>query len=114
MAEKPMKEARLTKAQKKWEPEWRSWVTHPGDHIAEYIETMGISQAEAARRLGMTAKHLSTIINKKASVIAFTAIKLERVFPIKAEIWMGLQANWDLFRLRKYRRNGRAALKQGA
>lgn len=77
-----------------WSPDW---ATHPGEHLAEYIESRGWSQAEFARLADMSKKHVSTIINGMNPVTAETALKLERVLGMKASIWTGLQAKWDLY-----------------
>jgi len=77
------------------------WTTHPGEHLAEYLETRELSQAEFARQAGMTPKHVSEIVNGKAPVMAETALKLERTLGLRAEIWMGLQVTHDLFHARK-------------
>ncbi|WP_454852761.1 HigA family addiction module antitoxin [Rhizobium binxianense] len=76
-----------------WSPDW---ATHPGEHLAEYLESRGWSQAEFARLADMSPKHVSTIINGTNPVTAETALKLERVLGMKASIWTGLQAKWDL------------------
>lgn len=76
-----------------WSPDW---ATHPGEHLAEGIEARGWSQAEFARLAGLTTKHVSTIVRGKAPVTAETAVRLERVLGMKAYIWTGLQARWNL------------------
>ncbi|RVH06281.1 addiction module antidote protein, HigA family [Sinorhizobium meliloti] len=81
-----------------WEPDW---AIHPGEHLAEYIESRGWSQAEFARLADLTPKHVSTIINGTNPVTAETALKLERVLGMKASIWTGLQADWDLHQARQ-------------
>ncbi|MFZ1413232.1 MAG: HigA family addiction module antitoxin [Defluviicoccus sp.] len=82
---------------KGWSP---NWATHPGEHLAEQIETRGWSQADFARLAGLTPKLVSTIIAGRNPVTPETAIKLERVLGLKADIWARLQANWDLFAAR--------------
>lgn len=85
------------------------WTTHPGEHLAEYLEAREISQAAFARQAGMTPKHVSEIINGKAPVMAETALKLEAALGLKAEIWMGLQVTHDLFHARKRNRGSAEA-----
>jgi len=80
-----------------WAP---GWATHPGEHLAEYIEAHGWSQAEFARLADLTPKLVSTIVNGANPITPETAIKLERVLGVKAYIWMNLQTNWDIFRAR--------------
>lgn len=83
-----------------WSPDW---AVHPGEHLAEYLESRGWSQAEFARLAGLTPKHVSTIINGTNPVTAETALKLEHVLGMKADIWTGLQADWDLHEARRAR-----------
>jgi HTH-type transcriptional regulator/antitoxin HigA len=80
-----------------WSP---NWATHPGDHLAEYIEVNGWSQAEFARIADLSSKLVSTIVARKNPVTPETAIKLERVLGLKAQIWLNLQTNWDLHEAR--------------
>jgi HTH-type transcriptional regulator/antitoxin HigA len=81
-----------------WAPDW---ATHPGEHLAEFLEARGLSQAEFARLADMTPKHVSTIIGGESPVTAGTAIRLERVTGMKDYIWTRLQAAWDLHRARQ-------------
>lgn len=80
-----------------WVP---GWATHPGEHLAEQIEARKWSQADLARAAGMTPKLVSTIISGRNPVTAETAIRLERALGMKADVWVRLQANWDLFQAR--------------
>ncbi len=76
------------------------WATHPGEHLEEYLEINGWTQAEFARRSGLTPKLVSDIVNQKNPVTPETALVLERVLGLKAEIWLGYQARWDLLKAR--------------
>lgn len=81
-----------------WSPDW---ATHPGEHLAEYLDVRGLSQAEFARLAGLTPKLVSTIIKGTNPVTPDTAIKLERVLGLKAKIWLGIQNEWDLHQARQ-------------
>ncbi|MGD9739873.1 MAG: HigA family addiction module antitoxin [Bauldia sp.] len=74
----------------------QGWAVHPGEHLAEHLEARELSQAEFARLAGLTPKLVSTIIAGKNPVTAETAVRFERVLGLKAYIWVGLQAAWDL------------------
>ena len=78
-----------------WAP---NWATHPGEHLAEQIEARGWSQADFARLAGLMPELVGAIIAGRNPVTPETAIKLERLLGINAEIWTRLQANWDLNR----------------
>ncbi len=92
-----------------WTP---NWATHPGEHLEEYLDVRGLTQAQFARIAGLTPKLISEIVNKKNPVSPETAIALERVLGLKAYIWTSLQADWDLFQARQ--RAGQAAFTQEA
>lgn len=75
------------------EDEWSpDWAVHPGEHLAEYLALHGMTQAEAARRADMTPKLVNTIIKGENPVSVENAVKLERVFGLKAIVWLRLQA----------------------
>jgi HTH-type transcriptional regulator / antitoxin HigA len=78
-----------SKPSRGFEPDW---ATHPGEHLEEYLEVNGWSQAEFARRSGLTPKLVSEIVNQKNPVTPETALVLERVLGLKAETWLGYQA----------------------
>ena len=82
-----------------------NWSTHPGEHIEDYLGVKGWSQAELARRAGLTPKLVSEIINGKNPVTPETALKLELVLGLDAEIWLRLQSSWDVFQLRRRERD---------
>lgn len=79
-----------------WTP---NWATHPGEHLGEYIAANGWSQADFARLAGLTPKLISTIVGGRNPVTPETALRLERVLGVKAQVWLGLQGNWDLFQV---------------
>lgn len=77
------------------------YTIHPGEFIAERIESDGLRQAEAAVRLGVSEKHLSQLIHGKASVTPEMAMALARVFDTTETYWLSLQATYDADRARR-------------
>lgn len=71
------------------------FAIHPGKTLLENLEYLNISQAELSERAGITGKHISNIINAKASITPETAIKLEKVLGIKASFWNALEGNYQ-------------------
>ncbi|KNZ70221.1 helix-turn-helix protein [Thermincola ferriacetica] len=67
----------------------------PGETLKEHIEDIGMSQKELAKRMGLTEKHISEIINGKASISQETSLKLENVLGIPASFWNKLEANYQ-------------------
>ena len=73
--------------------------THPGEMLyEEFIKPLGLTQAELARRLGVSYPRLNEIVRGKRSVTPDTALRLSRVLGMSADFWLGLQQDWDLWR----------------
>jgi len=70
------------------------WVSPPGESISDLLEEKGWSQAEFSQRCGYTTKHVSQLINGKATITEDTAIKLERVLGSSARFWMNREAQY--------------------
>ncbi len=71
-----------------------SKVFPPGDTLLETIEAMGMSQAELAARMGVTEKHVSSMIKGKSPISEGTALKLERVLGVDAVFWRNLEHHY--------------------
>jgi len=72
--------------------------THPGEMLLkEFLEPLDVSQVEAARRMGVPFQRLNAIIRGRRAVSAETAILLERLTRMDAEVWLSLQVKWDLW-----------------
>ena len=75
---------------------------HPGRHIRlEYLEPLGLSVTEAARILGVTRANLSNIVNGKSGISPEMAVRLAKAFSGSAEVWLRLQAAYDLAQVRR-------------
>ena len=73
---------------------------HPGEVLREYLpETVGVS--EAAARLGVTRQTLSALLNGRAGVSAEMALRLEAALGTSAEMWVEMQAGYDLWQARQ-------------
>lgn len=78
----------------------RGRPSHPGEVLyREFLEPMGMSQTELARRLDISFPRVNEIINGKRAVSADTALRLARLFGTSAELWLGLQQAVDLWDL---------------
>ena len=74
----------------------------PGRHIRlEYLEPLGLSVTEAARILGVTRANLSNTVNGKSGISPEMAVRLAKAFGGTAEIWLRLQAAYDLAQVRR-------------
>jgi HTH-type transcriptional regulator/antitoxin HigA len=73
----------------------------PGEMLAEVLEEQYMTQADLARRLGVSTKHVYQVINGAAPVSSELAIALERVTGVAAGLWNGLEANYRDFLARE-------------
>ncbi len=72
---------------------------HPGLAVRhDCIEPLGLTIVEAAKRLGVSRKQLSDIVNCHAGISPEMAIRLDKAFGGGAETWYRMQAAYDLAR----------------
>ena len=72
--------------------------THPGEMLLkEFLEPLGVSQVEAARRMHVPFQRLNAIVKGRRAVSADTALLFEALTGWDAQIWLTLQAKWDLW-----------------
>lgn len=69
---------------------------HPGEHLAEELETLNMSAAELARHLKVPTNRITEILNGRRSVTGDTALRLGHFFGTSAEFWLNLQAIFEL------------------
>ena len=75
---------------------------HPGRIIrSACLEPLGLSVTEGAKVLGVTRQTLTKIINAKSGVSAEMAIRLAKAFGSTADLWVRMQASYDLAQARK-------------
>ena len=72
--------------------------THPGEVLREdVIKPLGLTVTEAARRLGVTRKTLSSLLNCRAALSPDMAIRIGQATNTSPESWMYMQAKLDLW-----------------
>jgi addiction module HigA family antidote len=70
---------------------------HPGEILKEeFLEPLGISINRLARETGVPPNRVSEIVNGKRGITADTALRLGKYFSVSPELWLGLQADYDL------------------
>ena len=77
------------------------YTIHPGEILGEALQARSISQTELASRCGLSDKHVSQIINGKASITSETALMFEQVLGVHASLWMNLESNHRLHLARR-------------
>jgi antitoxin HigA-1 len=79
------------------DPSWLGPAIPPGEILLEeFLRPLGVGQADAARRLGVSLNRLNEIILGKRGISADTALRLGALLKISPQFWMRLQADWDL------------------
>jgi addiction module HigA family antidote len=69
---------------------------HPGEHLDEELEALGMSASELARRIKVPANRITEILNGQRSITGDTALRLAHFFGTSAEFWLNLQGLYEL------------------
>lgn len=69
---------------------------HPGEHIADELEALGMSASQLARELDIPTNRLTEIIRGRRGISADTALRLARWMGTSPQFWMNLQRNYEL------------------
>lgn len=70
---------------------------HPGEFLLEdFMKPLGLSQYRLAQDIGVPALRISQIVNGKRSITADTALRLARYFGTSPDVWVRLQARYEL------------------
>ncbi|KIE06294.1 Virulence-associated protein I [Candidatus Jidaibacter acanthamoeba] len=69
----------------------------PGEILLEeFLVPYGISQNKLARDIDVPLTRINDIVKGKRGISADTALRLARYFNTSADLWLGLQAEYDL------------------
>jgi addiction module HigA family antidote len=69
--------------------------------IKDEIESRGITQKQLSEMTGISASVLNEVLNGKRSVTTNYALLFEAALGIDADIWIGLQADYDKQKARR-------------
>ena len=70
---------------------------HPGEILYEdFMKPLGITQYCLAKEMHVYPRRVNEIVHGKRAISANTALRLARYFGTSAELWMNLQAHYDL------------------
>jgi addiction module HigA family antidote len=69
---------------------------HPGEHLAEELESLGMSASELARKLDVPPNRITGILNGQRGLTGDTALRLAHFFGTSAEFWLNLQSLYEL------------------
>ena len=69
---------------------------HPGEHLAEILSELGISQYRLAKAIGVPPIRINEIVHCRRSITADTALRIGQALRITPEFWLNLQRMYDL------------------
>jgi addiction module HigA family antidote len=70
---------------------------HPGEVLLEeFMKPLGMSANQLAVRMAVPTNRITAILHWQRGITADTALRLGRVFNTSAELWMGLQEDYNL------------------
>ncbi len=70
---------------------------HPGEVLLEdFMKPLGLSQYRVAKDIGVSPLRIGQIVHGKRSITADTALRLARYFGTSPNVWLRLQARYDL------------------
>ena len=70
---------------------------HPGETLREdFLVPLGLSVNKLALELRVPVTRMNDIVHGRRSITANTALRLGRYFGTTPQLWMNLQANYDL------------------
>lgn len=74
---------------------------HPGEVLLEdFLKPLGISQYRLAKEMNVYPRKINEIVHGERGITANTALRLSFYFGTSAELWMNLQALYDLEKVR--------------
>ena len=75
---------------------------HPGRIVRQdCVEPLGLTITGAAKVLGVTRQALNNLVNGKAGISPEMAVRISKAFGGSPEMWLRLQANYDLARIQQ-------------
>ena len=69
---------------------------HPGEHLAEIMEELGITQYRLAKTIGVPQVRIHDIVHCRRSITADTALRIGRALGMTPDYWLNLQRIYDL------------------
>ncbi len=70
---------------------------HPGEILdEEFLKPLGVTQYRLAKETSVPARRINEIVHGTRGISADTALRLARYFGTSEQLWMNLQARYDL------------------
>ena len=69
---------------------------HPGEHLAETMNELGITQYRLAKTIGVPPIRIHDIVHCRRSITADTALRIGQALGMTPDYWLNLQRMYDL------------------
>ena len=69
---------------------------HAGEHLAEIMKEMGITQYRLAKTIGVPQVHMNNIVHCRRPITADTALRIGHALGMTPDFWLNLQRMYDL------------------
>ncbi|MCY4435873.1 MAG: HigA family addiction module antitoxin [Chloroflexi bacterium] len=69
---------------------------HPGEHLAEMLDELGISQYRLAKTIGVSPIRINQIVHGRRAITADTALRIGKALNMTPDFWLNLQRMYDL------------------
>ena len=69
---------------------------HPGEHLAEIMQELGITQYRLAKAIGVPPIRIHEIVHCRRSIAADTALRIGKALEMTPDFWLNLQRMYDL------------------
>ena len=73
-----------------------SQPVHPGEHLAEILSELGISQYRLAKAIGVPPVRINEIVHCRRSITVDTGLRIGQALRMTPEFWLNLQRMYDL------------------
>ena len=65
--------------------------------LEEFLKPLGITQVELAHRIGVSYPRVNELVKGRRGMTPDTALRLEKLFGMEAQVWLNLQLVYDLY-----------------
>ena len=69
---------------------------HPGEHLAQIMEELGITQYRLAKTIGVPQVRIHDIVHCRRAITADTALRIGQALGMTPDFWLNLQRMYDL------------------
>ncbi len=69
---------------------------HPGEHLAEVLDELSITQYRLAKTIGVPQVRIGDIVHGRRAITADTALRIGRALGTTPDFWLNLQRMYDL------------------